>query len=87
MEIREPESFFKRISEGPELAITKLHLTENNFSNLTLPRLIMSIKKCPQLTELDLSENNFTEDAIEAIKQNLSPNTIFYAKDQKISSP
>ncbi len=87
MEIREPESFFDRISEGPELAITKLHLTENDFSDLLVPSLISSIKKFPQLTELDLSRNKFSQDAIEAIKQNLPPNTIFYARDQKISSP
>ena len=86
MEMRDP-SFFPRISEGPELAITKLHLTENNFSDLLVPSLISSIKKFPHLTELDLSRNIFTEDAIEAIQQNLPPKTIFYAKDQKISSP
>ena len=84
MEIRQQEWFFERISEGPELVITTLHLTENNFSDLLVPSLISSIKKFPHLTELDLSRNKFSQNSIEAIKQNLSPNTIFYAKDQKI---
>lgn len=80
--------FVSIIIHEPFIPLEKLHIKKvwkYEQSIFPVEMMIKVLKKCPKLTELDLSGNNITEADMQMIQENLpSPATKFYFDAPKI---